>query len=239
MPRFFKTDFELYPFIDGEDASHIAKSLRMRIGEQLTVCDTKGTDFLCEITNITPNKIDFNIITRSETLSEPSIAVTLFQCLPKSDKMDSVVKQSVELGVTEITPVISSRCVSLPDAKSAAKKVERWQRIANEAAGQSGRGILPKVNEVITFKQMLEMLSSYDKALMFYENGGISVASTKVTNGSLAIIIGSEGGFSQEEANTAKQNGATVCTLGKRILRTETAPLAALSAIMTLSGNMD
>ena len=239
MPRFFKTDFKNAPFIDGDDASHIAKSLRMRIGEQLTICDTKGTDFLCEITNVSPDRIDFDIINETKTISEPSVTVTLFQCMPKSDKMDNVVKQSVELGVAEITPVISSRCVSVPDAKASAKKVERWQRIANEAAGQSGRGILPKVNDVITYKQMLQDIKAFDTVMIFYENGGSSLSSLDIKSGSCAIIIGPEGGFSQNEVDTAKQNGATICTLGKRILRTETAPLAALTAIMTLTGNMD
>ena len=239
MPRFFKTNFEIAPYIEGDDATHIAKSLRMRVGEGLTVCDTNGIDYNCKISNVSQGRIDLEILSSCPTVSEPTVKVTLFQCLPKSDKMDSVVKQSVELGVTEIVPVISSRCVSLPDAKSSAKKVERWQRIANEAAGQSGRGILPKVKEIITFKQMLKTLSSFDSALMFYENGGVSVASANISDGSCAIIIGSEGGFSPEEAHAAKENGATICTLGKRILRTETAPLAALSAIMILTGNMD
>lgn len=239
MPRFFKTDFNNSPFVDGEDASHIAKSLRMRVGEQLTVCDTNGNDYLCEITSIDSSRVDFNIISESKTISEPSVAVTLFQCMPKSDKMDNVVKQSVELGVTEITPVISSRCVSVPDAKASAKKAERWQRIANEAAGQSGRGILPKVNNVITFKQMLTALNNFDNILIFYENGGVPISSLEIANGKCAIIIGPEGGFDLSEVEAAKQIGAEVCTLGKRILRTETAPLAALSSIMTLTGNMD
>lgn len=239
MPRFFKTDFENAPFIEGDDAAHIAKSLRMRVGEELTVCNASGTDFNCKISNISQSRVDFEILSACPTSSEPTVKVTLFQCLPKSDKMDSVVKQSVELGVTEIVPVISSRCVSIPDQKAAVKKVERWQKIANEAAGQSGRGILPKVCEIISFKQLLGKISEFDKVLMFYENGGVSVASTNAKSGSCAIIIGSEGGFSQDEVDAAREKGATVCTLGKRILRTETAPLAALAAIMTLSGNMD
>lgn len=239
MPRFFKKDFRNAPFIEGDDASHIAKSLRMRIGEQLTVCDTNGTDFHCEISSINQSRVEFNILSEANTISEPSISVTLFQCMPKSDKMDNVVKQTVELGITEITPVISSRCVSVPDAKSCQKKVERWQRIANEAAGQSGRGILPNVNEVISFKQMIKKLNNFDSVLIFYENGGQPISTCNLDIKNAAIIIGPEGGFDEQEVETAKAGGATVCTLGKRILRTETAPLAALSAIMTLTGNMD
>ena len=239
MPRFFKENFSDAPFIEGDDASHITRSLRMKTGESLTVCDTRGTDYNCEISAISPTRVDFNILSSSTTVSEPTVKVTLFQCMPKSDKMDSVVKQSVELGVTEIVPVISSRCVSVPDEKSSAKKVARWQKIADEAAGQSGRGILPKVSPVIKFNKMTDLLKSFDKVLFFYELGGVSIEKSGVSEGSLAIIIGPEGGFSVEEKILAEQNGAVVCTLGKRILRTETAPLAALSAVMTLTGNMD
>ncbi len=238
MPRFFKNDFKEFPFIEGADALHIGKSLRMRVGEELTVCDTKGTDFLCKISNITADRVDFEVIAETPTLSEPSIAVTLFQCMPKSDKMDSVVKQSVELGVHEIVPVISSRCVSLPDRKSGTKKVERWQKIASEAAGQSGRGILPKVGNIISFKEMLKGIQSFDTSVIFYEKGGIALKMLEFS-GKVAIIVGPEGGFSENEVDAVENAGGRVCTLGKRILRTETAPLAALSAIMTISGNMD
>ncbi len=239
MPRFFKETFDTSPFIEGEDANHIIKSLRMKIGEQLTVCDTLGNDYLCEIKEISDSRVDFNIIKIEKTISEPTVKVTLFQCMPKSDKMDSIVKQSVELGVTKIVPVVSSRCVSLPDEKSSDKKVMRWQKIANEAAGQSGRGILPEVSKVIKFNQMLDKLSEFDNVLFFYELGGIPISSTETKNGNCAIIIGPEGGFSLDEKLAAEKCGAVISTLGKRILRTETAPLAALSAIMTLTANME
>lgn len=239
MPRFFKEDFENAPFISGGDANHIIKSLRMRVGEKLVVCDTKGQDFNCEIAGINGDEVSFKILSKTVTASEPNVKVTLFQCLPKGDKLDSVTKQSVELGVYEIRPVLSERCISRPDKKQASKKTERLQKIAVEAAGQSGRGILPQVFEPITYKQMLDELKNYDIALFFYELGGKPMEQIPLENKKkIAVIIGSEGGFSVEEATAAKELGAVAATLGPRILRTETAPLAALSNIMLITGNM-
>lgn len=238
MPRFFKEFFENAPFIDGDDAHHIAKSLRMRPGESLTVCDTKGTDFLCTITEICDGKVLLNIDEKCETYSEPSVFVSLFQCLPKGDKMDSVVRQSVELGVGEIIPVLSTNCVSRPDEKQLAKKLDRWQKIANEAAGQSGRGILPEVKPAITLKALAKDLSQFDKTFFCYELGGTTITAIDKNVRSVAVIIGPEGGFTATEAEILQSAGATVTTLGPRILRTETAPLAALSVIMCATDNM-
>ena len=145
MPRFFKEFFENEPFIEGDDAKHIAKSLRMRIGEALTVCDTKGNDYNCTISAVLDGRVELNIENIVKTVSEPSVHVALFQCLTKGDKMDLIVRQAVEMGVSEVIPTVSQNCVSRPDEKQLNKKQERWQRIADEAAGQSGRGILPKV----------------------------------------------------------------------------------------------
>lgn len=241
MPRFFKEHFNTDPCISGDDAHHIQKSLRMRVGESLVVCDTAGNDYGCTISGIQPDRIELQINSVKKTVSEPTVKVTLFQCLPKSDKMDSVVRQSVELGAYRIVPVISSRCVSIPDRSAYEKKVVRWQRIANEASGQSGRGILPAVENPISFADLKSRLGDFDASLLFYELGGISVGEAiaiRPDASSVAIIIGPEGGFSADEAADAKECGAVLCTLGSRILRTETAPLAALTAIMTLTENM-
>lgn len=241
MPKFFKEHFADEPYITGDDAVHIAKSLRMRVGEALTVSDTRGTDYECVITSVSPERVELTALTSHANVTEPTIEITLFQCMPKSDKMDSVVRQSVELGASSVVPVISSRCVSLPDKKSADKKAARWQKIADEAAGQSGRGILPRVHSQISYTEMLKCLDEFELALMFYELGGVSIR-TALSNCSeakkIAVIIGPEGGFSKEEAEHAASSGAVICTLGKRIFRTETAPLAAISAIMTLTENM-
>lgn len=239
MPRFFCEHFLENPVIEGEDGRHISRSLRMKVGEQLTVCDTMGTDYACEIERIQEDTVYLKILNRTENTSEPEIKVTLFQCIPKGDKLDYVVQKAVELGVHEIVPVLSSRCVSRPDAKSMAKKCQRLQKIADEAAKQSGRGILPKISEMISFKECCEKLKNFDKSIIFYELGGAPLKDIVKDSQSYAMLIGSEGGFSVDEVDLATQSGAVSATLGKRILRTETAPIAALTGIMLLSGNME
>lgn len=239
MPRFFKEFFESAPFLDGEDAAHIIKSLRMRPGEGLTVCDTRGTDYHCTIAACADGRVELTVDEAVKNETEPSVFVTLFQCLPKGDKMDSVVRQSVELGASRIVPVLSDNCVSRPDAKSLAKKRERWQKIADEAAGQCGRGILPSVGECITLKAVSDSLSNFDRAFFCYELGGKPIRRIGSASTSIALIIGPEGGFTAKEAEMLESGGASVSTLGPRILRTETAPLAAITAVMLETGNMD
>lgn len=239
MPRFFKENFEEAPFIDGDDAFHIAKSLRMRPGEHITVCDTKGQVFLCTVKSVSDSMVEVNIESRRTDVSEPSVKVTLFQCMPKGDKLDTVVRQSVELGVCSITPVISERCISRPDEKQAEKRKKRLCKIAAEAAGQSGRGIIPQVNMPITIKQLIKETEKFDKCIFLYELGGKPLNEINLSNkGSIALIVGPEGGFSAEEAKLIAESGAETTTLGPRILRTETAPIAGLSAIMLMTGNM-
>ena len=238
MPRFFKEFFESAPFIEGDDAKHIAKSLRMRVGEALTVCDTKGNDYNCTISAVLDGRIELNIDSICKTNSEPSVEVTLFQCLTKGDKMDLIVRQAVEMGVTFVVPTVSQNCVSRPDEKQLLKKQERWQRIADEAAGQSGRGILPKVKDAMTLTEVAKELSSFDKCYFFYELGDKAVEQIEKDVKKIAVIIGPEGGFSLAEVEMLRNAGATVTTLGPRILRAETAPVAAVSLIMHNSGNM-
>ena len=240
MPRFFAQNFdENNPLIDGSDASHIAKSLRMKFGEQLTVCDTKGTDYICEILDVS-DVITLKVLEKQSSSSEPSVEVTLFQCVPKGDKLESIIQKSVELGVAKIIPVLSVRCVSRPDSKTAAKKQVRYQKIADSAAGQCGRGILPEVGEMITFSQMKARLKEFDKAIFFYECGGAPLREAmEKTDRKIAIMVGPEGGFDKNEAQEITDAGAVAVGLGKRILRTETAPIAALSGIMLLTGNLE
>lgn len=238
MPRFFKEEFKNSPVITGDDAKHIIKSLRMKIGENLIVSDTKGTDFLCEIAEILDNEVKLNIKKETANLTEPNLKVTLFQCLPKGDKMDLIVRQAVELGVYEIYPVLSERCVSRPDKKSALKKIERWQKIADEAAGQSGRGIKPKVCGLISFDEYLKKINDFSLSLFFYESGGEPLERHIKSPETISLIVGSEGGFSTKEAEEIIKNGGKAVTLGKRILRCETAPTVALGNIMLLTDNM-
>lgn len=245
MPRFFSETIGRSPVIEGSDAAHIAGALRMRPGERLTVCDLKGTDYLCEILTADRSRVELAVLETTPTKSEPGLAVTLYQCIPKGDKLDGVVQKAVELGVSRIVPVLSSRCVSRPDEKAMGKKVDRWQKIAREAAGQSGRGILPAVGPAVTFKACATELADYDLSLFFYEEGGDplreAVARTALppSGGTAAVLIGPEGGFAPEEAALADGAGARTVTLGPRILRTETAPIAALTALMLLTGNLE
>lgn len=242
MPRFFKENFENEPVITGSDASHIARSLRMREGEKLTVCDSKGTDFDCVITSVSPERIELSVVNKQKSESEPDISVTLCTSLLKGDKFEAVIRHSVELGVNEILPILSTNCVSRPDAKALKAKGERWQKIANEAAGQCGRGILPAVLETVELTEFSNKLKDYDLVLFFYEVDGEPLGETlweHDTAKKIAIITGPEGGFTAKEAEMLALAGAKTISLGKRILRAETAPLAALTGVMLLTDNLE
>lgn len=242
MPRFFKEDFEANPFLEGADANHIARSLRMRVGEALTVSDSKGTDFNCVISGINPDRVELEIKEVQKNESEPDISVTLCTCLLKGDKFESVIRHSVELGVTEIMPILSTNCVSRPDGKSLKSKGERWQKIAVEAAGQCGRGILPTVLNTTELSAFIKTIPDYDLVLFFYEVGGEPLGETIWENDTakkIAIITGPEGGFTAKEAEMLAEAGAKTISLGKRILRAETAPLAALTGVMLLTDNLE
>lgn len=239
MPRFFidgTADGRAY--IAGADALHIAKALRMRPGEALTLCDGKGTDFEGVLETVTDRQVTVRITASRPSQAEPTLAVTLYQGLPKGDKMDWIVQKAVELGVTAVVPVATRRSVARLEGK-ADKKQERWQRIAAEAAGQCGRGILPAVERPLSWNQALSRLSG-EPALVFYEGGGrplreLVTPSTR----RLSVFVGPEGGFDPEEIDAIRRQGGGVATLGPRILRCETAPLAALTLLMHLSGNME
>lgn len=225
--------------ITGEDARHIEKSLRMRKGEELTLV-SGGDEYLCEIKGFCDGNVQVQVKSYIACDKEANVEVVLYQSLTKGDKMDLIVQKSVELGVHRIVPVVTSRCVSRPDEKSLRKKIERWQKIALGAAQQSCRGIVPEVMPALSFSEALEDAKSLDCAILFYEGGGQSLKSfTDKGHGSYGIFVGCEGGFDTAEVESAKEAGVMPVTLGKRILRAETAPLAALSAIMCLTGNLD
>lgn len=240
MPRFFVDDISgEKAVIAGTDGRHIARSLRMKTGEVLTLCDGKGMDYSCEIENINGDEVLVNILSSCVSVSEPTLRVTVYQGLPKADKMDSIVQKSVEVGAAAIVPVMTARCVSRPDEKSMHKKTERWQKIAEEAAKQSGRGIIPQVHDLIDFKEAVRQASKNGKMVLFYEGGGESLSRLITSeSGNLSVFIGSEGGFEPDEVAFFTSLGGRTATLGTRILRTETAPIAALAAIMLASGNM-
>ncbi len=234
MPRFFVNEpvgdfFE----ISGDDAAHIAKSLRMQKGEMLTLCHD-ATDYICEITDFGEGSVKLRLLKVEKCESEPGVEVTLFQALPKGDKMDFIVQKAVEIGVSAIVPVLTSRCVSRPDEKSLQKKVSRWQKIAEEAAKQSGRGRIPRVLEAVSLENAVETAKRSEKTLLFYENGGSplrEVINTRKPQ-SVAVFIGPEGGFEPAEVDLVSAAGGATCTLGKRTLRTETAAIVATALVI-------
>lgn len=226
--------------ITGENARHISKSLRMKAGEALTLVTPERTQLECEILSVSADSVEVKINSRKTCENEPDVEITLYQALPKGDKMEFIVQKCVELGITKIVPVISARCISRPDEKSLTKKQVRWQKIAREAAQQSRRGIIPKIEPAVSFKQAVKLSEQNESNIIFYELGGESVK--KLINSkpkSVGIFIGSEGGFEEAEVKLAVESGASAATLGKRILRAETAPLAALSIIMYETGNFE
>lgn len=226
--------------ISGENAKHISKVLRMHKGEELTLVTPDRTQCLCEVFSINSDSVTVDVISKKPCENEPDVFVTLYQALPKSDKMDYIIQKCVELGVSRIVPVLSARCVSRPDAKSLAKKRERWQKIALQAAMQSRRGIVPEVCPCVSFQNAAELTKSNEKTIIFYEMGGSPVKKLLcVAPKTLGMFIGSEGGFEQSEVDLIEKSGGSAATLGKRILRAETAPLAAMSVIMYQTGNFD
>ena len=225
--------------LDGESARHIAKSLRMRVGDVICVTDGGGDDYGCQIEEITEDEVVLKVCYKQACESEPSCRVTIYQGVPKSSKMEDIIQKCVELGVCKIVPTLTKRCVSRPDDKAAGKKNQRYQKIALEAAQQSGRGIVPQIENMKTLRQAIAEDES-DVKIVFYEGGGEKLADiVKLDTESVSVFIGPEGGFEQEEVEQIEASGGVRATLGKRILRTQTAPVAALTAIMLLTGNLE
>ena len=221
--------------LSGENAKH-AKVLRLRAGEAVTVVTPSGEQCECEYTD----ENTLRVLSRRQCENEPDVFVTLYQALPKGDKMDYIVQKCVELGISRIVPVLSARCVSRPDEKSLRKKRERWQKIALQAAMQSRRGIIPEVADCVSFARAAELTKQNEATVIFYEMGGDPVRDILTQKPkTLGMFIGSEGGFEEQEVNLVLRQGGRAATLGKRILRAETAPLAALSIIMYQTGNFD
>lgn len=239
MPRFFLEKMNnADPAITGNDAKHIGFSLRMKPGELLTVC-AEGTDYKCAIKKITEDTVYLDILESSLCAAEPSINLTLYQAVPKLDKLEAIIQKSVELGASEIIPVLTRRCISRPSEKDFSKKLERLNKIALAAAKQSGRGIVPQVKSIVNFKTAISQMSESECPIMLYEEGGIRFSQLE-TEGkrNFSLLIGSEGGFDPEEAQTAENAGINAVWLGNRILRCETAPLTAISILMFITKNL-
>lgn len=240
MPRFFTNEIDKGNIIlTGSDANHIGRSLRMKKGEEITVC-CNGTDYNCIINSITPDTVYLDLVSENPCAAEPSVDVTLFQAVPKMDKLEYIIQKSVELGVSRIVPVLTRRCVSRPDEKDFAKKLPRLQKIAEQAAKQSGRGIIPEVTPIVSYRKALDMMQELDSTIILYEEKGGCKFSEVDFDGvnTIGLVVGSEGGFDSGEAEDAVKNGAVRVWLGKRILRCETAPITAMSILMFLTNNM-
>lgn len=242
MHRFFVAEenrSEHTIVVAGDDVNHIRNVLRMAPGEKVVVSCGKGVDYECEITEFRDAQILLTICKETPAVTELPVDITLFQALPKKDKMEFVIQKAIELGVAEIVPVKTRRCVVKLDEKKEEKKRNRWQAIAEAAAKQSGRGLIPQIHPVLSFKQALQMANSMDTVLIPYElceDMKTSVEMMKEAAGkkSIGIFIGPEGGFERGEVEEAMASGAVPISLGKRILRTETAGMATLSVLMFL-----
>ena len=242
MPRFF-VDNPLAvgqtATLTGADARHLAGALRVTVGEPITLCDGAGTDYACTVAAVERESVFLSVDAATPTEAEPTLAVTLYMGLPKGDKMELIIQKAVELGVTAIVPVATARSIVRLDSKDGAKKQQRWQKIAAEAAGQSGRGMIPAVEAPISWKQALARFET-ENALLCYERGGQPIGQLVSPNHTaLSLVVGPEGGFDPAEVEAVTAAGGRIATLGKRILRCETAPLAALAVLMERSGNME
>ena len=241
MVRFFVTAEELQqevPILTGENAQH-AKVLRLKAGEQVLLCDGEGQEALCTVADFGKDYCNVEILERRPATAEAAVRVSVYMAFPKSDKLEHVIQKATELGAYEIVTFPSARCISKPDEKSLKKKLERWQKIAVSAAEQSGRGRIPQVIVLDSFAQALSRAAEADKALMFYEHEEATTLHMALSESSFAtvsLLTGPEGGLEEKEVEQARYAGLQVCTLGKRILRCETAPLCALSAVMYAAG---
>jgi len=244
MPRFFVTPDQISDGVvtlTGNDAFHVSRSLRMAVGEHITVCDASGHDYDCVLSSFT-DTVKADIVSVSDCATEPPFRAILWQALPKGEKLDSIIQKSVECGAYEINLFSSERCIAKTDPASEKKKDERRNRISLEAAKQCGRGIVPRVNRTVTFDQMLEMAKRADLCLFCYE-GKSTTPLGKIINEymksntdgkipTVTIVVGSEGGFSEAEAERAKNAGLTLTGLGGRILRTESASPFVLASLV-------
>ena len=241
MTRFFVSPEELQPeflVLTGENAQH-AKVLRLKNGEEVLVCDGEGRECLCTVSDVSPGQISLVVKKRQESETEAAVRVSVYMAFPKADKLEHVIQKATELGAYEIVAFPSARCISKPDEKSLKKKLERWQKIAASAAEQSGRGRIPQVLTVGSYAEALNRAVQADKAILFYENERATTLRMALEAGeyqTVSLLTGPEGGLEEKEVKQALSAGLQVCTLGKRILRCETAPLCALSAVMYASG---
>ena len=249
MPKFFVKQNQIKEdkiIIEGQDVKHIQKVLRAKTGQELEICNSDtGENFLCNINKFNENHILCDIKQKIEEETESNIKVTIFQGLPKADKIEYIIQKAVELGTYDITPVEMKRCVVKLDEKDKKKKIDRWQKISEVASKQSGRNIIPKINNVINIKELCENIKNYDIVLVAYENEKNNTLKQQLqkfkeniksklnkNEVKIGIVIGPEGGLELQDVEFLEKGGANIITLGNRILRTETVALNILSIIM-------
>ena len=240
MYQFFVDDAQIgkeFITIIGSDVNHIKNVLRMKPGEKIRVSNQKGQDYFCSIIELGDDFVQADILDSEAANTELSSKIYLFQALPKGDRMETVIQKAVELGVHEIIPVAMKYCVVKLDAKKAENKRQRWQAIAESAAKQSKRSLIPVVHEVMSFKEALSYAKECKVNLVPYENErGMEATKEAVLelkkDDTISVMIGPEGGFSEEEIELVKEENMKIISLGKRILRTDTAAIATLSMLM-------
>ncbi|MBQ7566249.1 MAG: 16S rRNA (uracil(1498)-N(3))-methyltransferase [Oscillospiraceae bacterium] len=244
MARFFVAPDAIsgkFAVLTGEAAAHV-KVLRLKNGDGVTLCTGDGTELDGVISDLSPDAVSVVIRRADRCAAEPRVFVSVYMALPKSDKFEHVVQKATELGAGEIAAFPSARCVSRPDEKSLGKKLERWQKIAAAAAEQSGRGIIPKVLAIPSYDAALKRAAESDLAILLYENEqklSLRQAVAGTPHRTAALMTGPEGGFEDAEIAQAQSAGLKICTLGPRILRCETAPLCALTALMFADGELE
>lgn len=239
MPhRYFASEFTgTTAALTGPDAHHLGKVMRARPGDEVILCDGAGFDYTAAVAAVTPDRVEFRLLEKRPSDAEPSVEVTLFAGYPKQDKLEFIVQKAVELGAARVVPFFSRFCVAAP--KKEDQKNARYARIAAEAAKQAGRGVIPAVELPLDIKDLPARFDQFDLVLFFYEGGGQSLRALVKNQKRVALITGAEGGFAPEEAALLTAAGAVPVGLGPRILRCETAPVAALAAVMTLAGQLE
>lgn len=239
MPKFFVPSQNINHeiFIEGEDYKHISKVLRLKIADKIIITDDKNQDYYTEINRFEDNKVYLNILKKEENKTESKLKITLFQGLPKSGKMENIITQNVEMGIYEIVPIITKFCVPKINEKFD-NKVERWNKISLAAAKQSMRGIIPKVQSPLNIQDAILYAKDFSFSLVPYEKEtSRKLIEFDLKNAEhIGIFIGSEGGFSTDEISLFLKNNILPCTLGPRILRTETAGIATTSILMHMGG---
>ena len=245
MPKFFVSDEQVKEDIGeiqitGTDVNHLRNVLRVKNGDKVEICNPfNQQNYYCQIKEIHKEYIATTILEKISETVESNVKVTIFQGIPKAEKMEWIIQKAVELGVYDIVPVEMKRCVVKLQGKDKTKKIERWQKISEVAAKQCGRNYIPKINNIENLKEISEKIKDYDVVLVAYEEEKENTLKNELEllkkdndNIKIAVVIGPEGGIDKEEIEGLKRNGAKIITLGKRILRTETVALNVLSIIM-------